>query len=214
MLPLADLTLWLLTILVEAFVVYLFLIRGLFRKFLFLSFYLLLSVAISISGYAARSHFGYSSSEYLVFYYFSHALLTVVLFLSICELGVRLVGTKMFSRRVVLWSAGALLAMTWFSFSVASSWDANMMTHFYFELTQNIYYGCCLVVALLWAWRVLNDPEDRIAARLVNVLTVYFSVFLLTYGARQLPPYLVNNLWLMIGAWLPFGCGFAIVFQE
>ena len=45
MLPLIDLTLWLLTTLVEAFVVYLFLIRGLFRKFLFLNFYLLLSAS-------------------------------------------------------------------------------------------------------------------------------------------------------------------------
>ena len=51
--PLPDLTLWMLTTLVEAFVVWLFLIRGLFRKFLFLNFYLLLSIMISIGRYAS-----------------------------------------------------------------------------------------------------------------------------------------------------------------
>jgi hypothetical protein len=36
-------------------------------------------------------------------------------------------------------------------------------------------------IVLLWAWKLRNDPEDRIAAQLVNVLTVYFSISLLCY---------------------------------
>jgi hypothetical protein len=102
--PLPGLTLWMLTTFVEAFVVWLFLIRGLFRKFLFLNFYLLLSVTISIGRYAVLSYFGYVSSEFAYFYYFSDALLTVSLFLSICELNMRLVGTRMPRRKVVLLS--------------------------------------------------------------------------------------------------------------
>src|SRR5260370_17367568 len=88
MLPLADLTLWLLTTLVEIFVVCLFIIQGLFRKFLFLSFYFLLSVTISFGRYVL---YDFRFVSYVYFYYLTDFLLTVFLFLSICELSVRLV---------------------------------------------------------------------------------------------------------------------------
>ena len=211
---LADLSLWLLTTLVQAFVVYLFLIQGLFRKFLFLNCYLLLSVTISLGRYFVFSHFGLASSAYAYFYYFTDAALTLFLYLGICELGVRLVGTRLPRKKVVLWSAAALLATAWFSFSVALPWGSR--TAMVFELSQNIFFTCCLGVALLWAWKLRNDSNDRIADRLVNVLSAYFLLFLLLYGARQLTPHVssLNALYPMFSAWLPLGCGFALVSHE
>ncbi len=211
--PLADVTLWLLTTLVEIFVVYLFIIQGLFRKFLFLSFYFLLSVTISFGRYVL---YDFRFVSYVYFYYLTDFLLTVFLFLSICELSVRLVGTKMPRERVMLWSTAALLATALFSFSVASSSVSGLTTHLAVELSQTIYFACCLVIVLLWAWRLRNDPQDRIAARFVSVLSVYFSLFLLIHGARQLAPHAssFNSLYPMIGAWLPLGCGFALVSYE
>jgi len=73
---LAELTLWLLTTLVEVFVVCLFFVQGLFRKFLFFNFYLLLSVTINTGRYAVLSYFGFYSSEYAYFYYFTDVVLT------------------------------------------------------------------------------------------------------------------------------------------
>jgi hypothetical protein len=66
------------------------------------------------------------------------------------------------------------------------------------------------------AWKLRNDPDDRIAARFVSVLGVYFSLFVLAYGARQLAPDASgpNSLFPMIGAWLPLGCAFALVSQD
>jgi hypothetical protein len=63
------------------------------------------------------------------FYYFSDALLAFFLFLSLCELSVRLVGTKKRRKRVVLLGAGALVATAWFSFGIVSQ-SSFMMTHF------------------------------------------------------------------------------------
>lgn len=214
--PLPDLILWILTTLVEAFVVCLFLIRGLFRKFLFLNFYLMLSVSTSIALYASFSHFGYASVDYTYFYYFSEALVTISLFLSICELSVRLVGTKMPRRRVVLLSSVALLvASAWSSLSVTSSSASRWMTRFAIELSQNLLFECGLAIVLLWAWKLRNDAEDRIAARFVSVLSVYFSLFFLAYGTGQLAPHVsgLQSLFPMMGAWLPLGCGFALVSQ-
>lgn len=216
MLSIADQTLWLLTTSAEAFVVCLFIIQGLFRKFLLFNSYLLFSVAISILRCFVLYRFGFSSPEYIYIYFYTDALLTLFLFLSIFELSVRLVGTRMPRRRVVSLSAAALLATAWFSYSVVSAGSHRLITHFAVEFSQNTYFLCCLAVVLLWAWKVRNDPEDWLAARFVNVLTVYFSLFFLGYGVGQLAPHLasVNNLHQMAGAWLPVGCGFALVSYE
>jgi hypothetical protein len=216
MLP-ADLTLWILTILVEAFVVCLFVIRGLFRRFLFLNLYLLLSVVISIGRYAVLSHCGYASSNYASFYYFGDALIAVSLFLSIGELSMRLVLTKMSCRKIVLLMASVVLAAAVRSpLSVPWYLAFRVTTRFAFELSQNILFASAFASVLLWTWKLRNEPEDGIAARFVSVLSLYFSLLLLAHGARQLAPQApgVDSLFPMIGAWLPLGCGIALVSQE
>lgn len=215
MLSIADQTLWLLTTSAEALVVCLFIMKGLFRKFLLFNSYLLFSVAISILRCFVLFRFGFSSLEYVSIYFYTDALLTVLLFLSIFELSVRLVGTRMPWMKVVSLSGATLLLTAWFSHSVGFG-SHRLITHFAFEFSQNTYFLCCLAVVLLWVWKVRNDPEDWLAARFVNVLTVYFSLFVLGYGVHQLAPHLAsdNNLYPMAGAWLPVGCGFALVSYE
>lgn len=214
--PLIDLTLWLLTTLVEAFVVYLFLIRGLFRRFLFLNFYLLFSATVNIGRYAVLYRFGLTSPEYIHFYYFSEAPLTITLFICVCELSLRVVGDRLPRWRVALWSAGALVAMALFSLSDASSWGYRVAARFFPELSQHILFACSLGIVLLWLWKLRNDPEDRFAARFVNVLGVYFSLFVLINGAYRLVPHAsgLGNLYPMLDAWLPLGCGFALVSHQ
>ncbi len=176
----------------------------------------MLSVTISLGRYFVFSHFGFASSAYAYFYYFTDAALTLFLYLGICELGVRLMGTRISRKRAVLWSVSALLAMAWLSLSVASPGGSRMATAFVVDLSQSIFFVCCLAIALLWAWKLRNDSNDRIADRLVNVLSVYFLLFLLLYGARQLTPHAssLNTLYPMFSAWLPLGCGFALVSHE
>src|SRR5271157_938090 len=216
MIRLADLTLWLLTTFVEGFVVYLFLIQGLLRKFLFLNVYLLLSAVIGVARYAVYSHFGFVPDGVTYFYFSSEALLTIFLFLSICELSLVLVGTRIQRRRIMLWSLGAFVLASLLSFSVAASGGPGVTTRFLIELSQQIFYVCCIAVVLLWAWKLRNDPADRIAARFANVLAAYFSLFLLIYGASQLTPHApsLDCLYQMGFAWLPLGCGFAIVSHQ
>lgn len=216
MLSIADQTLWLLTTLAKALLVYLFIIRRLFCRFLLFNLYLLLAVATSMLLYHVFSRFGFSSPEYIYIYFYTDALLTLLLFLSIFELSLRLVGTRMPRRGVASLSGAALLLTAWFSYLVVSAGRHRLISHFAFEFSQNTYLLCCLGVALLCAWKVLNDADDWLAARFVNVLTVYFSLIVLGYGLHQLAPHLTseNNLYPMAGAWLPVGCGFALVSYE
>jgi len=213
MLSLADQTLWLLTTLVEVFVVFLFFMQGLVRKFLFFNLYLLLLVTADIGRYAFLYHFGIHSTDYFYFYYETNALLTVALFISIGELSMRLVGIRLTGWKVFSWCAGTFLATALFSFTVSSYMVSRVAIRFLFELSQNLYFFCCLAVLLLWAWKLRNEPEDRIAASLVNVLSIYFLLFALTYGARQLASETARhtvNIYPMIDAWLPLGSGFAL----
>ena len=177
---------------------------------------LLLCAIITASRLAVFYYFGFSSSEYVYFYYFSDALLTVFLFLSICELSLCLARSKISRRRLALTGAGAFLVVSLFSALIASHSSTRMMSHFVVELSQNLYFASCLAIAALWFWKTFGDPEDRIAARFVSVVFVYTSIFILLYGARKLAPQVTfdHQLGQMMAVWVPLGCGFAAVSQE
>lgn len=220
MLRSAGWVLWLLTTLVEAFVVYLFIIQRLFRRFLLFNFYLLLSVTTDIARYVVVSHFGMVSPNCIYFYYLTETLVAFFLFLAVCELSVRLVGTKMPRGRVVLLSAAGLLAAVWASLAAAWSGPGRPVIHFVVELSRDIFFVCCLAILLLWIWKLRNDPQDWVAARLVGVLSVYFLVLFLIFGAANMTAHVPNfnnifvNISSMVGAWLPIGCGFVLVSSE
>ena len=77
---------------------------------------------------------------------------------------------------------------------------------------------CGFAAVLLRVWKLLKNPVDGIAARFVNVLAVYFLLFFLFHEAREIASSStaagLNNLAWMMSAWLPLGCGFALVSQE
>ncbi len=212
MYPLADQILWLLTTLVEAFVVCIFVAQGLFRKFLFLNSYLLLSVALGIGWWLKTFDLRWGFIEYFCFSWFSYALLSFLFFLAICELSVRLLGTRMPLRKVLSLGLGTLLAVALLSL-VADPFGPILGPPAVSALPVGIFFACWVTVVLLWAWKVRNDPENRIAGRLVAVLGVYLSLVLLSYGLFQIAPLVSssNDLPAMAAAWLPLGCGFALL---
>ena len=65
MLTIADMSIWFLSTVVAAFVGYLFVARGSFKKYLVLNLYLLAMVIASIGRSVALWRFGPSSYEYL-----------------------------------------------------------------------------------------------------------------------------------------------------
>ncbi|MGB2627951.1 MAG: hypothetical protein WAK20_14280 [Candidatus Acidiferrum sp.] len=205
----ADLTLWLLTTFVEGFVVYLFLIQGLLRKFIFLNMYLLLSAVIGVVRYVMYSHIGFIREVY----FSSEALLMVFLLLSICELNLVLAGDRIHRRTMTLWSSGAFVIALLSSLPVLGSMGSGVAIRFLIELSQQLFYVCCIAGVLLWVWKLGHDPAERIAARLADVLAVYSSLFLIIYGASQLVSRTasLDCLSQMSFAWLPLGCGFVIV---
>jgi hypothetical protein len=196
--------------------VYLFVVRGVFRKFLFMNLFLLLSVTTSVAEYAVSSRLGLASSQYFVLYFFTNLVLETFLFFSICQLSARLVGDKLPRWKVVLLGLGGIIVTAGLSFAVVSSMGPSSAAFFAFEWSQNISLACSLTIVFLWAWKLRNNPNDEIANRLVNVLSVYFLLLWLGYGASQLASHGAGavNLSSLAPAWLPVGIGFALVGRE
>jgi len=213
MITFVDQTLWMLTMLAEAFVVCLFFVQGLSGRFFYFNAYFLLSVLIGIGQYIVLTGSGFTSREYAYSFFYSEGLLSFFLFLSIFEIRARLDGTKVLHTKNLLLSLGAILATAWFSFEITSV-ERFRVTDFVLEFSRNTYVVSCLAIVILWIRKLRNDPQDCTAARFVNVLTVYFSLCSLWYGVRQLAPddhSIMNSLGQMTVAWLPLGCGFALV---
>lgn len=207
-----DLALLLLTTVVDGFVVYLFVLQRLFRRFLFLSLYFLLSVTIGIAW--CVTHFKISSVGYRDFFFIAYDLSTVFLLLSVVELSLRITRTKLRPWKIIM--CGIPLAVD--CFIVALLTDAWVIMLVLYRPSEGVLFMCGFAVVLLWIWKLGKKPADGIAARFVNVLAVYFLLFFLVFWARETSSSsavaALDNLSWMTGAWLPLGCGFALVSQE
>lgn len=209
-----DLALFLLTTLVDGFVVYLFVFQRLFLRFLFLSLYFLLSVTISIAWCVTLFHLRFPPIEHRDFFDIAYLLSSVVLLLGVIELSLRITRTKMRPWEIIMW--GILLVMG--CFIVALLTDAWVFRLFFVWPSEGVLFMCGFAVVLLWVWKLVKKPADGIAARFVNVLALYFLLFFLVSGARQTSSSsavaALGNLSWMMGAWLPLGCGFALVSER
>ncbi len=171
----------------------------------------------SLGTYAIESHSGLTPFESYYFYWFMDTLLKTFLFFSVCQLSAHVVGDKMPQGNMMWLGWGLFVATAWLSFSVTSAspgiHEANTFTS---ELSRNISLVSCLAITALWIWKAHNNPNDWTANRLVKVLSVYFLLFFLGFGARQMAPQASAPMYVswMAYAWLPLGCGFALVSQE
>jgi hypothetical protein len=214
-------TFWVLTILANAFVVYLLVAQRLFCRFLFLSLYFLLVVAFGMGQYflVARPHWNWVGS--IEFYYLSEFVLAVALFAGVWQLSVRL-GFAKGDLRLACWSVPVLLALMLFHLAVELESTRFSHARFFTPPWQDVQFVCGVMVLSLWIWKVRHVARDQTAARLVNVLSVYFLLLFAVYAARmsdsldirmqaQVPVYHLSS---EAAAWLPLGSAFALLFRD
>ncbi len=175
----ADWVIWMLGTLFEAAVVVCALRRKALRRYFFLNLYMLFSVFVSLGRFQVLLHSGRSSVEYRYFYFYSDALLTIVLYFALISLYL-LVFQELHVERYLRMGAVLLLAGTaWFSYAVVSQSSHRMLTHFAFELSQNLYFVGMVLTYVLWG---------------VLSLGVYFSTFAASYAMSNLRPDLFSHI--------------------
>ncbi len=159
-----------------------------FRRYFFLNLYMGLSFLVSVGRFQILSRLGVASPEYTYFYFYSDALLTIGLYFALLNL-YSLVFDEMKVERYLRLGAIFLLGGTaWFSYAVVQQSSHRILSHFAFELSQNLYFvGLILTYALWGAILKLRETRARLI-QLVLALGVYFSAFAADYALRNLYP--------------------------
>jgi hypothetical protein len=202
---------WFLGAALEIAVVVCAIARHSFRRYLCLNLYMLLSFLVSVGRYGMLHQFGLTSGEYAFFYFYSDAVLTVLLYLALITLYLQ-VFDEMRVEKLVRLAAVLLLAGTAiFSYQVVHQSTGKMLTHFFFELSQNLYFVGLVLTYVLWG-AILKLRETRTQLiQLVLSLGIYFSAFAATYALRNMYPefqpwaYIVQ----VVGCLLPLAWAYA-----
>lgn len=205
-----EYTVWSLCTLLEAAVVVCALAKHSFRRYFLLNIYMASSCLVNLGRYHILSRYGFSSNEYVYFYYYSDALLTIALYFALMNLYSRVFEELQFESYVRI---GALLLLggtALFSYFVVQGAAARLMTRFVVELGQNLYFVGLVLTYLLWgAILKLRETRTRLI-QMVLSLGIFFSAFAANYALRNLYPplheiliYLLQFMGLMLPlAWL------------
>ena len=164
--------------------------RGSFFTYFFLNLYMLLTVLADVARWLVLAKFGLKSEQYMHSYYYTDALLTVVLYLLLISLYSRVFGELRFAKHMRLAAVALLLGTAGFSYAVVAQSEPRLYTGsvFAYELSQNLYFVGIVLTYLLWA-AVLKLRETR--TRLVQIvlsLGVYFSLYAATYALYNVAP--------------------------
>ena len=174
-----------------------------FRRYVFLNLYMGLSFLVSVGRFQILHRTGPESLEYAYFYFYSDAVLTIGLYFALLNL-YSLVFDEMKVERFIRLGAVVLLAGTaWFSYAVINQSSHRLLSHFAFELSQNLFFVGLILTYVLWgAVLKLRETRTRLI-QLVLALGVYFSAFAADYALRNLYPD-VQVVWRYVTPWL--GC--------
>jgi len=192
--------------------------RSAFRRYLFLNVYMSAEVLASVVRFEILHKYGFESVTYAYFYYYSDALLTILLFLTLSSLYSDVFSELNAERYVQMGSVVLLAGTALFSFAVVQQSfttlqpSGKIFFHFVLEISQNLYFVGLVLTYILWA-AVLKLRETR--ARLIQLvlsLGVYFSLYAANYALRNLYPsveaiFVVLNP--LIGCFLPFAWAYA-----
>ena len=199
--------------LLEALVVVSALRRKVLKRYFFLNLYMLLCVCASLGRFRILTQDGLNSIAYRYFYFYSDALLTIVLFFGLMSLYAYVLEELKVERYVRLGAIVLLAGTSWFSYSVVSQSSHRILTYFAFELSQNLYFVGLVLTYALWA-TILKMRESRtLLVQLVLSLGVYFSAGAASYALSNLYPHLYAASAVLIvpvmGCLLPLSWAYA-----
>lgn len=209
----ADWVIWFLATLFEAAVVVCSLRRKVFARYFFLNLFMLVNIFVSLGRFRVLEIYGRTSDEYRFFYFYSDALLIILLYFTIISLYSR-VFQELQVERYVRFGAVLLLAGTaWFSWAVVGQSSGRMMTTFAYELQQNLNFVGLVLTYVLWGAMLKLRETRALLVQFVLSLGIYFSAYAASYAISNLKPDLFSHLaylFPVIGCLLPLAWAYAI----
>src|SRR5882672_8799266 len=148
--------------------------------------YMAASLFVNIGRYNIVHHYGVASGEYIYFYYYSDTLLTIFLYFALTSLFSRVFSEMQAEQYVKLGAVVLLSGTALFSYAVVHQSSSRLVTHFVFELSQNLYFVGVVLTYVLWiAVLKLRETRTRLI-QLVLSLGVYFSLLTANYALGNL----------------------------
>lgn len=203
---------WLLGVLCDAAILVCAIKKQTLRQYFFLNLYIAGLMASDIGRYRILEVYGYSSRQYAYFYFYSDAILTIILYFALSTLYSH-VFRELKAEKYVRMGTLLLLAGTGlFTYGVVAQSSAKLVTHFVVELQQNLYFVGLVLTYVLWgAILKLRETRTRLV-QLVLSLGVYFSLLAFNYAIRNLFPPLhavFVPLVQVFGVFLPLAWAYA-----
>lgn len=171
-----------------------------------LGFYMLCSAITTVGCYSCISNFGYTSKAYVYFYYYSDALMTVLMFWVVIHFYRQAFDELRVSKIIRAGAVFLLISTALFSYIVVNKNKDHLTDRFVIELSQNLYFIGVVLTYLLWG-TILKLRETR--ARLVQLvlaLGIYFSGTAAAYALRNLFPGFGGSLFgwvpILMSTWL------------
>ena len=194
-----DYAFWVSCFLLEVAVVVCTIYRRAFFRYLPLGIYMLCAALVNCGQYACIRQFGFDSSQYGYFYFYTDGLLMILVFVVIIHFYEQIF-IEMHVGRYIRGAAMLLLGATaLFSALVIHEHQEHFTGKFIGEFSQNIYFVCLVLTYLLWG-AVLKLRETRAQlVQLILALGIFFSGTAGTYALQNLFP----GLWLVFLHWLP-----------
>lgn len=202
----AEKLIWVVGVVVELYVVVRALRAREFLRYLSFNIFVGLLACRSLSLWFVYRQEGFDSLEYRYIYYYSDALLTVLMYIVIMHL-YQLTFKEMRVGRYVRRFTGLLLGATaLFSYFVVQRNTDHLTSRFVVELSQDLYFVGLVLTYLLWgAVFKLRETRARLV-QLVLALGMYFSATAALYAFRNLFPSSIGVLRLatqLVGTLLP-----------
>jgi len=205
-----DFVVWLAAFLGEAFVlVWAFRDRTLLRHTTLLIY--VGSLAINeILRFAVLHHYGFTSTEYVYFYYYSDALVTLLMFVAIAGLC-----SRIFEEQERGWRLHAVMILIFaitvvYAAAVTTVKHQLLVTRFAVEFSGSLYFTGMLLTYGVWVLLLKRrDPRLRLVL-VVSAFGIYFGGQTLTYALRSIYPALAELHYLspLLGAWLPISLAY------
>lgn len=183
-----DYAVWGITLILEVYILVRAILYKDFLRYLSLNLFVAAMVVRDVSGFWVIREYGFSSPQYTFVYYYTDAILTILMFLTIMHLYYQ-VFREMHVGKYVRVGTFALLAGTaLFAYGVVQSNTDHLTSRFVIEMSQDLYFVGVVLTYLLWA-AVFKLRETR--ARLVQLvlaLGIYFSGAAAVYALRNMFP--------------------------
>lgn len=216
MVTLPQYLLWVGCTIAEVLALYIAIECGQLRRFWDLWAYFGLCCIISVSRYVILQQSGLQSPEYAYFYYYSDAILTIVLSLVAVRLFGHVYKLKTWKGIPLRVAIPGMLGVAICSYSVVESHDSRLLMRFVVELGQNLYFSIVLLLAAAWVGTFVKKLRANAEVKLLWVFLIYTVILVSMYCTRNLHPQSSVDTSVMVelaGVWLTLGSVLAVSFD-